>query len=427
VTSTGSDTSATTPTAPGAPPTRPPDPGPIVPAGGIAGLISLVRLVGARLRGGELGSLPVVLGLIVIWTVFQTQNSHFLTANNLTNLALQLAATGTIAVGVFLVLLLGEIDLSVGWVSGLAASVMAVLSVRHGWNPVLAIVAALVLGLVIGAVQGGIFAIVGVPSFVVTLAGFIAWQGVQLKVLGSDGSINLPDGTITKLTSTFFTDATGWGLAAVAIASYVGAQLAEVRARRAAGLRPRPLLEVAGRSAVVAAAGFVAVGVMNADRGVPLVLVIFLALVIIVDLVTRRTAYGRHVFALGGNIEATRRAGVNVAFIRISVFALASGLAAAGGVLAASRLTGVTQSTGGSDTLLNAIAAAVIGGTSLFGGRGRAWSALLGILVIQSISNGMDLLGLDQSIKFIITGSVLLASVTLDALARRGRRSSGRG
>jgi D-xylose transport system permease protein len=391
---------------------------------GLRGLLSGAAL---SVRGGELGSLPVVLGLVVIWSVFQTQNANFLTAYNLTNLALQLAATGTIAVGVHLVLLLGEIDLSVGWVSGLAASVMVVLAVRNGWSPVLAIVAALVVGLVIGALQGTIFAVFGVPSFVVTLAGLIAWQGVLLKVLGKDGSINIPDSAITSLTSTFFTKATGWAIAVIAIVGYLLAQLVEVRSRRRAGLRPRPIAEVVARVVVVGAATALAVAVLNADRGMPLALLIFVGLVLLVDLLGRRTSYGRHIYAVGGNVEAARRAGINVAAIRISVFALASCLAAAGGVLAASRLTSVTQSSGGSDTLLNAIAAAVIGGTSLFGGRGRAWSALLGILVISSIANGMDLLGLDQSIKFIITGAVLLASVLLDAVSRRGRQSSGRG
>jgi D-xylose transport system permease protein len=395
-----------------------------VPPTGVRGLLSSA---GARLRGGELGSLPVVVGLIVIWTIFQTRNSRFLTAYNLTNLTLQMAATGTIAVGVFLVLLLGEIDLSVGWVSGLAASVMAVVEVRHGWNPILAIVAALIVGAAIGAFQGSVFAVFGVPSFVVTLAGFIAWQGVLLKVLGKDGSVNLPTNAVTDLTSTFFTAATGWAIAVVLILGYVATQLREVRSRSRAGLRPRPLAEVVARTVVVGAALIIAVAVMNSDRGVPLALVIFAGLVVIVDLLSRRTAYGRHIYALGGNVEATRRAGINARFIRITVFTLAGTFAAFGGVLDASRETSVSQSSGGSDVLLNAIAATVIGGTSLFGGRGRAWSALLGILVIASISNGMDLLGLDQSIKFIITGAVLLASVLLDAVSRRGRQAAGRG
>ncbi|CAI7977858.1 D-xylose transport system permease protein [Frankia sp. Hr75.2] len=391
------------------------------------GLRGLADSALRHVRAGELGSLPVIVGLVVIWTIFQFQNSNFLTSYNLTNLALQVAATGTIATGVFLVLLLGEIDLSVGWVSGLCASVMAVLSVRHGWAPVLAIVAALVVGAAVGALQGSLFAVFGVPSFVVTLAGFIAWQGVQLKVLGRDGSLNLPDSEITKLTSTFFTDATGWVIAGIAVAGYAGAQLAEVRGRRRAGLRPRPIAEVAVRVVVVGGALIAAVAILNDDRGLPLALLIFGCLVLLVDLVSRRTSYGRHLYAVGGNVEAARRAGINVRALRVSAFAAASCLAGVGGVLAAARLTSVTQASGGSDTLLNAIAAAVIGGTSLFGGRGRAWSALLGILVIGSIANGMDLLGLDQSVKFIITGSVLLAAVLLDAAARRGRQASGRG
>ncbi|MEP6462875.1 MAG: sugar ABC transporter permease [Frankiaceae bacterium] len=381
-----------------------------------------------KVSGGELGSLPVVIGLIVIWSFLQSQNSRFLSAENLTNLSSQMVATGTISVGIVLVLLLGEIDLSVGVVSGLAGAVLVVLNVNHGMGPVQAIVLALIVGLAIGAFQGFVFTRFGVPSFVVTLAGLIGWQGVQLDVLGAKGTVNLPfDGGVAKLANTYLSSGISWVLAILAIVGYAAAQLAEIRSRTRAGLRPRPMSELILRTAVVAASLAVAVAVLNSFQGVPLSLLIFLVFVVVFDLVIKKTTYGRHVLAVGGNEEAARRAGISVSRIRLSVFILASTMAAAGGVLAASRALSVGQSSGGGDVLLNAIAAAVIGGTSLFGGRGSAYSALLGILVIQSISNGLDLLNKASSTKFIITGAVLLIAVIVDALARRGRQARGRG
>lgn len=413
-----------------APPTEAPspaerDPRLIVQEEGLRGYLTAFK---RKVSGGELGSLPVVIGLIVIWTFLQSQNSRFLSAENLTNLSSQMVATGTISVGVVLVLLLGEIDLSVGVVSGLAGAVLVVLNVGHGMGTVEAIALALLVGLAIGAFQGAVFTRFGVPSFVVTLAGLIGWQGVQLDVLGSKGTVNLPfGGGVAKLANTYLSSGVGWVLAVLAIVGYVAAQLSEMRSRRRAGLRPRPMSEVVLRSLVVAAALAVSVSVLNNFRGVPLNLLIFLVFVVVFDLLIKKTTYGRHVLAVGGNEEAARRAGISVDRIRLTVFMLGSTMAAAGGVLAASRALSVGQSTGGGDVLLNAIAAAVIGGTSLFGGRGTAYSALLGILVIQSISNGLDLLNKSSSTKFIITGAVLLIAVIVDALARRGRQASGRG
>lgn len=400
------------------------DPRLLVQGAGIGGYLTVLR---RRITGGELGSLPVIIGLVVIWAIFQTQNSNFLTPGNITNLMLQLAATGTISVGIVLILLLGEIDLSVGSVSGLCASIMVVLNVKHGYGAVTAVLLALLAGAAIGAFQGFVFTRFGVPAFVVTLAGLIGWQGAQLQVLGKEGTINLQYGKgISKLTSTFFSPAIGWGLVIVVAVGYTLVQLNEYRARTRAGLLPRPMVEIIVRSAVVSAALLAAVAVLNQDRGLPLALLIFFTLVVLFDLMIKRTRYGRHILAVGGNIEAARRAGISVSGIRLSVFIIASTMAAAGGVLAASRLIAVNQSSGGGDVLLNAIAAAVIGGTSLFGGRGSAYSALLGMLVIQSISNGMDLLGKSTPVKFMITGAVLLAAVILDSLSRRGRQSSGR-
>ncbi len=377
-----------------------------------------------RLARGELGSIRVILGIAVIWTIFQIANDNFLSATNLSNLSLQIAAVATISIGVVLVLLLGEIDLSVGAVSGLAASVMAVLSVKEGLAPELALVVGLLVGTAIGLFNGFMVTVFGIPSFVVTLAGLLGWQGAQLAVLGDTGSVNLPPSIITDLTSTFFDPAVGWALAAAAVGAYAASLFMRRRGRVAAELEAEPVPVIVGRIVLVGAAIVSAVAILNGTRGVPLVVVIVVTLTVIFTFLTERTRWGRHVFAVGGNEEAARRAGIRVNRIKVSVFALASTLAAAGGVLAASRLLSVNQQSGSGDVLLLAIAGPVIAGTSLFGGRGFVWSALLGAIVIGSISNGMDLLGLDSDIKFMITGAVLLLAVTVDAVTRRQRQTS---
>ena len=379
-----------------------------------------------RLRQGELGTLPVIVGIAVIWAIFWVANDRFLTPQNLTNLFLQLVATGTIAIGVVLVLLLAEIDLSVGAVSGFTAAVMAVLNVKQGWPGWAAILAGLATGAIIGAIQGFWVTRFRIPAFVVTLAGFLSWTGALLLVLGETGTVNLNDKTITGLTSTFFVPLDAWLLAVVVIAVYAGAKLWERRKRVAAGLPVMPMQFLVTRIVVIGVALLATAAVLAADRGLPLALVIFIALVVLVDLMINRTRFGRHVLAVGGNAEAARRAGIRVDNVRLVVFTLASTLAAAGGVMGASRLFAVNQSSGAADTTLNAIAAAVIGGTSLFGGRGSAYSALLGGLVIISIQNGMNLLGVASSTRFIVTGLVLLLAATVDALSRRGRQAHGR-
>jgi D-xylose transport system permease protein len=374
---------------------------------------------------GDLASVRVLLGIAVIWTIFQIANDRFLSAVNLSNLTLQIAAIATISIGVVLVLLLGEIDLSVGAVSGLAAGVMAVLSVQHGWPPALAIVAGLGVGAAIGLFNGFVVTRFGVPSFVVTLAGLLAWQGALLWVLGDTGSVNLPPSIITDLTSTFFAPAIGWALGIGGVVIYAAIEINARRQRQAAGLEVSAITGTALKIGLVAAAVIVAVAILNADRGVPLAGVIVVALMVLFTFITERTRYGRHIFAVGGNVEAARRAGINVTRIKLSVFTLASMLAAAGGILAASRLLAVNQQSGSGDVLLLAIAGPVIAGTSLFGGRGYIWSALLGAVVIGSISNGMDLLALDSDVKFMITCAVLLGAVTIDAVTRRRREQSG--
>jgi len=377
-----------------------------------------------RLARGEFGSVRVLVGIAVIWTIFQLANDRFLTAINLSNLVLQLTAVATISIGVVLVLLLGEIDLSVGAVSGLAAGVMAVLNVKHGWPAELAILAGLATGAVIGLFNGLMVTTFRIPSFVVTLAGLLAWQGALLAVLGETGTVNLPDNLITDLTTTFFDPALGWTLAAVVIAAYAAGVVLGRRRRVRAGLEAAPFVTSVARVALVAAAVVAAVAILNEDRGVPLAALIMITLMAVFSFVTERTRFGRHIFAVGGNAEAARRAGIRITRIRVLVFMLASTLAAAGGILAASRLLAVNQSSGASDLLLLAIAGPVIAGTSLFGGRGFVWSALLGALVIQSISNGMDLLALSSDVKFMVTGAVLLLAVTIDA-ATRLRREVG--
>jgi D-xylose transport system permease protein len=379
-----------------------------------------------RFVQGDLASLRVILGLAVIWIIFQTQNDHFLTAVNITNLLLQITATGLISVGIVYVLLLGEIDLSVGAVSGLCAAIMAVLSVKHGWSPYTAIAAAVVAGAAIGAVQGAFFAGFGIPSFVVTLAGLLAWQGALLYVLGDTGTVNITNSKIVGLTGTFYSDTVGWIFSILAIAVYAGVSLWGFRNRVKMGLADQEIVPVLIRIGIVAVVVVVTISILNSDRGLPLAVLILLGFVIGMQYIVSRTRFGRHVFAVGGNAEAARRAGIRVGGIRIAVFAIAGGMAAVGGILAASRLLAVNQSSGGSDLLLLAIAGPVIAGTSLFGGRGSVWSALLGAMVIGSISNGMDLLALQSSVKFMVTGGVLLAAVVVDALARRQRQAQGR-
>jgi D-xylose transport system permease protein len=331
-----------------------------------------------------------------------------------------------VAVGVTLVLLLGEIDLSVGAVSGLCASIMAVLIEKHGWNPYLGIAAAVVIGAGIGLFQGSWFTAFAIPSFVVTLAGLLAWPGAQLKVLGETGTVNITDSKVTGLTSTFYSDTVGWIFAVLAIAAFAGFNLLARQRRVRAGLSATPLGQLVLRIVLVAAAVIVAIYVLNDDRGLPLAVLILLGFVLLFFYITSKTTFGRHIFAVGGNAEAARRAGIGVRRVRIIVFAIAGMMASIGGIMAASRLLAVNQSSGAGDFLLLAIAAPVIAGTSLFGGRGSVWHALLGALVIQSISNGMDLLGLESSVKFMVTGAVLLAAVTVDAIARRQRQAAGR-
>lgn len=378
-----------------------------------------------RVASGDVGSLPVILGLVLIWAVFQYLNPNFLSPRNLTNLTVQITDIGIVATGIVLVLLLGEIDLSVGSVYGLGSAVMAVLSVKNGWPAAPAIGAGVLTGTAIGTFHGFFFTRFRIPSFVVTLAGLLAWVGAQLHVLGETGTLNINDPSIDNLAGKFFDPTVGWVLAS-AVVVLLGVDLFIRRRRRAAaGLPPNGLAGELAKFAVIAAVVFGATAVLAGDRGVPLALLILLGFIVGFDIITTRTRFGRHIFAVGGNAEAARRAGISVNGIRIAVFALSGTMAAAGGIMGASRLFAVNYSSGTGDILLNAIAAAVIGGTSLFGGRGTVWSALTGSLVIGSINNGLALLSVAADIKYMITGGVLLAAVTIDAVARQGRQRAG--
>lgn len=371
----------------------------------------------------DLSIFPILLGIIVVWAIFQLANYHFLSPLNLTNLMLQIAAMGTITVGVILVILLGELDLSVGSVSGFCAGVMAVLNVKAGWPGPLAALAGIAVGVLIGLIQGNLIVKIKVPAFIVTLAGMLGWEGALLLVLGNTGTVNLRDKFILSLAGTFYPAYIGWIVAVVAILAESYVILSNRKTRKQNGLKVQALWLTIVKLVLVSGLIIAAIAVMNANRGLPSAVVIFIGLVIIFDLITKRTKFGRYIFAVGGNRDAARRAGINVDRIRIAVFTIAAMMAAIGGILAASRLLAVNQASGSGDLQMDTIAAAVIGGTSLFGGVGNIWSALIGSIMIGSISNGMDLLAFPSSIKFIVTAIVLVVSVTIDAVTKRRREA----
>ncbi|CAM3537549.1 sugar ABC transporter permease [Kibdelosporangium persicum] len=381
-----------------------------------------------RIRSGDLGVLPIVVGLAVIWSVFQALNPVFLSSANLVNLLMESVSVGVIALGIVGVLLVGQIDLSVGSVSGLSAAITAITYVNAGWSLWLSMAAAIGSGAVIGWIYAQMVNRLGVPSFVATLAGLLGFLGLQLWLLGSKGAVNLPfDSDLVHFAQLAFVPAwLSYVLVAVAAVWIFITGYSLARARRAAGLSARSTKVLVVRSlAVLIGLGF-AVWYLNEARGVGWMVVSFVALVLVMNYVLTRTGWGRSVFAIGGNVEAARRAGINVKRMYTSVFMLCSTLAALGGLLAAARLAAANQATGAGDVNLNAIAAAVIGGTSLFGGRGSAFSALLGIVVIQSISSGLTLLDLNSSFRFMVTGLVLALAVSLDSVARRSRAAHGR-
>ncbi len=385
-------------------------------------------LLWERIRGGDLGALPVVTGLVVIWCVFQILNPVFLSSRNLVDLTMQCAAIGTISLGIVLVLLLGEIDLSVGSVSGLSGAILAVGFVQLRWPLLLAVLAALIVGCLIGVLYGFLRTRFGLPSFVVTLAGLLGFLGMQLWVLGDAGSINIPfDSWIVQFAQhAFLPPWASYVLAALAATGYGTTLVLRARRRAAANLDSQDARAIGLRAGILLVLLLGVSWYLNQSRGVGVMFVLFVVLVVLVNFLLTRTRWGRAVYAVGGSVEAARRAGIRVDRIYLSVFALCSTLAAAGGLLATARLAAANQSSGAGDTNLTAIAAAVIGGASLFGGRGTAYAALLGVIVIQSISSGLTLLNLNSSVQFMVTGVVLVLAVIVDSLSRRSRAASGR-
>jgi D-xylose transport system permease protein len=379
----------------------------------------------ARIRNGELGPIPVFVALILIGVFFQLQNDNFLSARNLSNLVLQIGVLAPLAFGVVLVLLVGEIDLSIAAVSGFCAGVLAVLLTDHGWNPYLTMVVVILLGAGIGAVHGTCVVAFGIPSFVVTLGGLLVWQGALLGLLSDQGEKLVQSSAVTRIASSYLTPAHAWLAVAAGLATYAAWLAASRELRRRAGLAVPAIVSGLARIGLAAAMSCGVVVLLDGYFGVPWVLVILLFLIWLLTLIAGRTAFGRHIYAVGGDREAARRAGINVAAVKITVFALAGALAGIAGILAASRAYSVSNATGGGNLLLDAIAAAVIGGTSLFGGRGHLYQGLLGALVIGSVENGFDLLGKSTATKSIATGIILVAAVGVDALSRRRRLATG--
>ena len=413
------------------PPVETSDAAPVGVPGGRSGesLSDYAKRWWTGVRTGDLGSLPIIVGLLLIAVIFQSQNSQFLTAGNFVNLIVQMAAITVIGMGIVFVLLLGEIDLSIGYVSGVAGVATALLMLPDGHNQLgagPAIFIALVIGAGIGVLQGLIITKIGVPSFVVTLAGLLGWNGVVLLLIGDKGTVIIQNSLVIGFANDFLPAATAWIVLAAGIALYAGILMSTDRTRRKAGLPTEPVALYALRVAGLAIAGAAVVAFANKDRGIPYVFLVITGLYLLWTFVLNRTRFGRHIYAVGGNAEAARRAGINVDNVKIACFAICSMMAALGGIILASRLRSIDTNSGGGTILLYSIAAAVIGGTSLFGGRGNIKSAVLGALVIASIDNGLGLLGLSSGTKFVITGLVLLAAVTVDSFSRRGRAQAGR-
>jgi D-xylose transport system permease protein len=388
---------------------------------------SLPRRAWDNVRTGNLGSGPVIVALAIIVIVFGFKAPNFFTPGNFTNIITQMAGTCLIAYGVVFVLLIGEIDLSVAFVSGVAGVVVAETQLPTGvdlpWF--VCVFLAILAATLIGVFQGSIVALVGVPSFVVTLAGYEIWQGVILRTI-TQGVIVIQDPKINDFSNYLFSTLAGWIMAAVVSALYVGGMLGSAFAGRRHGIPIRDPLVLALKVVVVPAIAFLTVWILNKDRGVPLALLLMVGALLVWTFVAKRTTFGRHVYAVGGNAEAARRAGINVARIRIVVFAIAGGMSGLGGIVLAARLNSVDLNAGGGTLLIDVIAASVIGGTSLFGGRGEIRNALIGAAMISTVSNGMFILGYATGIIFMVTGAILLLAVTFDTVVRRIQVRSGR-
>ncbi len=395
----------------------------------------IVRAYVDRVRGGDLGALPAVLGIVVLGLLFTILRPNtFPTPLNLTNLLVQAVPITLLAMGLVFILLLGEIDLSAGVVSGVAAAVMAQLLAEAGSPWYVSVVAAVVVGAVIGLLTGSLVGLVGIPSFVVTLALFLGWQGVTLRLIGQGGTVPVRDPVISGISNETLPLTLGWILAVLVVLAYAGLQLNAWRRQKAKGLAHQPIIVVAARIALIAVVVLGVTALLSVDRalnpnitlaGIPYAVPLVVLLLLLLTFVLGRTGFGRHVYAVGGNAEAARRAGIDVTRIKVAVFIIGGTLAAISGIAAASRLGSVTPGSGAGNTLLYAVGAAVIGGTSLFGGRGRVRDAVLGGLVIAIIANGLGLLQVQAYLNFIITGGVLLLAASVDALARRRAAATG--
>jgi D-xylose transport system permease protein len=383
----------------------------------------------SRVKAGDIGSLPAVLGLVSLVAVFGALSEYFLTNRNFANLLTQAAPVMVIAMGLVFVLLLGEIDLSAGYASGVCGAVLVLLVTNEGWSWYTALGMSILVGAGLGMFIGILVSRLGIPSFVVTLAAFLAFQGILLLLAGEGGTIPIADETILAVENSNMTPTQGWILWAVASALYVLSGLRRINSRRKAGLvveltqlwamKTTALLLITGL-AVFQLNQERGLSAANSTKGVPIVAPLILLILIAGTFLLSKTAFGRHIYAVGGNAEAARRAGINVKRVRTIAFVLCSSLAAVAGMLFASRMNSISPSTGGSSTLLYAVGAAVIGGVSLFGGKGRMRDAILGGFVVAVIDNGMGLLGYGAGIQFLVTGAVLLVSAGVDAVSRRG-------
>jgi D-xylose transport system permease protein len=383
----------------------------------------------SRIKAGDIGSLPAVLGLVSLVAVFGSMSEFFLTNRNLANLLTQAAPVMVIAMGLVFVLLLGEIDLSAGYASGVCGAVLVLLVTNHGWSWYAALGASIAVGAILGTLIGTLVSRLGIPSFVVTLAAFLAFQGVLLLLAGEGGTIPIADKTILAVENSNLSPIQGWILWAVTSVLYVVSGLNRINSRRKAGLVVELTQLWAMKTAVLLLITGGAVYTLNQERGlsaanstkgVPFVAPLILVILVVGTFVLSKTAFGRHIYAVGGSAEAARRAGINVKRVRTIAFVICSGLASIAGMLFASRMNSISPSTGGSSTLLYAVGAAVIGGVSLFGGKGRMRDAILGGLVVAVIDNGMGLLGYGAGIQYLVTGAVLLVSAGVDAISRRG-------
>ena len=388
----------------------------------------------ARVKAGDIGSLPAVLGLLVLCLVFGSMSNVFLTPGNFANLITQAAAVIVIAMGLIFVLLLGEIDLSAGYTAGVTGAVLVILITNKGQPWYVALLASIAVGAALGFILGTLVARLGIPSFVVTLAAFLAFQGILLLLAGEGGTIRVEDKTILAVENSNLSPIASWIFFIIVAVAYVLSGLTSMNSRRKAGLKTVLIKLWIIKTASLLTITGVAVFALNVERsnnpdlvslkGIPYVVPVILLLLVLGTFVLGRTAFGRHIYAVGGNAEAARRAGINVKLVRIAAFMICSSLAAIAGMIFASRQNSVSPTTGGSSTLLYAVGAAVIGGTSLFGGKGKMRDAILGGLVVAVIDNGMGLLGYAAGIKFIVTGLVLLVSAGVDAISRRGANVS---